>query len=128
VKEEINSQKKKILIAEDEKPLARALTLKLEHAGFSVKSVSEGDSALGELKKEQYDLLLLDLVMPKRDGFSVLEEIKKTGIKIEIAVLTNLIQEEDKKKVQDLGVNIFMEKANTPIADVVKKVSEILKV
>jgi DNA-binding response OmpR family regulator len=127
VKEDLNNSKK-ILIAEDEKPLARALTLKLEHAGFTVKSVGEGESALEELRNNKYDFMLLDLVMPKKDGFSVLEEINKDGIKIKVAVLTNLIQEEDKKKVHDLGVDIFMEKANTPIADIIKKVSEILKV
>jgi DNA-binding response OmpR family regulator len=127
VKEESNNQKK-ILIAEDEKPLARALTLKLEHAGFFVTSVGDGESALEKLKVEKYDFLLLDLVMPKKDGFLVLEEIQNLGIKMNIAVLTNLIQEEDKKKVHTLGVDLFMEKANTPIADIVKKVSEILKV
>lgn len=119
---------RKILIAEDEKPLARALTLKLEHAGFFVKSVGDGASAIEELKKDKFDMLLLDLVMPKMDGFTVLEEIKKLGIKMNIAVLSNLIQEEDKKKVHTLGVDIFMEKANTPIADIVKKVEDILKV
>ena len=119
---------KRILVADDEKPLARALTLKLEHAGFFVKSVGDGEEVLLELKKDsKYDFLLLDLVMPKKDGFVVLEEMKKDGIKIQTVVLSNLIQEEDKKKVKSLGVEIFIEKANTPIADIVEKVQSILK-
>lgn len=118
---------KKILIAEDEKPLAQALTLKLGHAGFLVKSVNNGESALEELKKTNYDFLLLDLMMPKIGGFVVLEEIKKLGLKIHVAILSNLIQEEDKQKAISLGADIFMEKADTSIVDIVKKVEEILK-
>lgn len=123
---EKNNQKK-ILIAEDEKSLAQALALKLGHVGFLVKSVNNGDSTLEELKKTNYDFLLLDLMMPKIDGFVVLNEIKKLGLKIHIAILSNLIQEEDKQKAISLGADIFMEKADTSIVDIVKKVEEILK-
>jgi len=56
---------KKILIVEDEKPLARALELKLGHAGFETKTVSDGEEALSILKNEKFNLIILDLVIPK---------------------------------------------------------------
>ena len=119
---------KKILVAEDEKPLAQALALKLGHAGFFVKNAADGRAVLEELGKDHYDVLLLDLIMPKVGGFAVLEEMKKQGINTKVAVLSNLVQDEDKKKARDFGVEIFLEKANTPIADVVKKVNSMLEV
>jgi len=119
---------KKILVAEDEKPLAQALALKLGHAGFFVKNVADGKAVLEELKKEYYDVLLLDLIMPKAGGFTVLEEMKKQGINTKVIVLSNLVQDEDKKKARDFGVEFFLEKANTPIADVVQKVNSVLGV
>lgn len=89
---------KRILIAEDEKPMARALELKLTHEGFEAKAVFDGAAALEELEKSKYDLLLLDLMMPKMGGFEVLEQMKLKKIKIPVAVLSNLSQAEDEKK------------------------------
>ena len=60
---------KKILIAEDEKPMANALSLKLNSAGFETTLVYDGDSAISAAKSTSYDLILLDLVMPIKDGF-----------------------------------------------------------
>jgi DNA-binding response OmpR family regulator len=118
---------KHILIAEDEKPYSRAMVLKLQHAGFDAQSVGDGEEAVALLKTKKFDLLILDLVMPKMDGFGVLEELKKLSIKLPIMVLSNLTQDEDKKKTQDLGVQVFVEKSNTAIVDVINKVEEILK-
>ena len=81
---------KKILIAEDEKPMARALELKLNNSGFEAKAVYDGSEAMAELEKTKYDVMLLDLMMPVMDGFEVLEKIKKKKIKIKILVSTNL--------------------------------------
>ena len=117
---------KKILIAEDEKPMARALELKLNSAGFQAKAVYNGQEALDILKKEPFDLLLTDLIMPVMDGFKLLEELKKTGSKIPVIISTNLSQEEDKKRVMDLGAADYFVKADIPINDVVKKVKQVL--
>ena len=68
----------KILIADDEKALARAVELKLNHSGFNAKSVSNGREVLDILKKEKFDLILLDLIMPEIDGFEVIAELQKT--------------------------------------------------
>ena len=68
---------KKILVAEDEKPLARALQLKLSKSGFEVRNAFDGAEALEAVTKDKFDLVLLDLVMPKTDGFKFLEELQK---------------------------------------------------
>ena len=69
--------KKKILIAEDEKPMAHALEMKLNNSGYEAKAVYDGIQAMEELTNNKYDLMLLDLMMPKMDGFGVLEAMKE---------------------------------------------------
>jgi len=120
------TMKKKILIIEDEKPIARALELKLTHAGFEVVVIFNGEDGIALLREETYALILLDLVMPKTDGFAVLEIIKDKKIKTPIMVLTNLNQEEDKKRVMGLGAQEFFVKSNTPIATIVECVKKKL--
>ncbi|MFA6410796.1 MAG: response regulator [Candidatus Buchananbacteria bacterium] len=115
---------KKILIAEDEKPLSNALQLKLTKAGFKTEAAFNGQEALAMLNQQDFDFLILDLVMPKINGFEVLTEIKKSGKKIKIIVLSNLAQAEDQKRVKDLGAQDYFVKSNTPIGDIVKKIKE----
>jgi len=117
-----NSKPKKILIAEDEKAYSRALVLKLNNAGFEAESVDNGEEALEAIKKGGFDLLLCDLVMPKLNGFQVLEEIKKQDLKIPVIGLSNLSQADDEKKMLGAGAVDFLSKSNTPIIDVIKKV------
>lgn len=117
---------KKILIAEDEKPMARALQLKLKSEGYDAVIAPNGSKALDFLKKEKFDLMLLDLMMPTVDGFEVLEELKKKKIKIPVLVSTNLGQEEDQKRAKDLGAKEYFVKADTPINEVVAKVKSAL--
>lgn len=119
---------KKILIAEDERPMAKALELKLTSSGFLAKAVFNGDEALEVLAKEKYDLLLLDLMMPKRDGFSVLQEIKDKKKDIAVIVTSNLSQEEDIKKAKSLGAVDYLVKSDTPITEVVERVKKVLKI
>ena len=115
---------KKILVAEDEKPIARALTLKLKRAGFEVITVFDGQQALDVLKKENIDLLLLDLMMPVMDGFTVLEEINKRKIKVKVFITSNLGQESDIEKAKNLGVIDFFIKSNVSITEIIKKVEK----
>lgn len=122
-----NENGKKILIADDEKPLANALQLKLTNAGFIAKAVYDGAAAIDSIKTEKWDLLLLDLMMPKSDGFQVMKAIDEAKIKLPILVLSNLGQAEDVKKAKDLGaVNCFV-KSDTPIADIVTYVKNHFK-
>jgi len=119
---------KKILIIEDEKAISKALDLKLTYEGFSVKTVFNGIEALSLLEKEKFDLILLDLVMPKLDGFGVLEVLKSKGNKIPIIVSSNLSQKEDYQRAKDLGAIDFLIKSDTPVAEVVKKIKIIFKI
>jgi len=119
---------KKILIVEDEKAISKALELKLTYEGFDVKTVFNGVEALSLLEKEKFDLILLDLVMPKLDGFGVLEVLKSKGNKIPIIVSSNLSQKEDYQRAKDLGAIDFLIKSDTPVAEVVKKIKIIFKI
>ncbi|MCX6717709.1 MAG: response regulator [Candidatus Taylorbacteria bacterium] len=74
--------KHKILILEDEKPLARALELKLIHEGFEVKNDYNGENLISILEKEKFSLILCDMLMPGMDGFQVLQTLKENKIKI----------------------------------------------
>lgn len=121
------SAKKKILIGEDERPMAKALHLKLTNAGYDVHNVYDGDEAVQALDADTYDMVLLDIVMPRRDGFAVLEHMKEKKMKLPpVFVLSNLSQEEDSKKAIELGAKEFIIKSNTPINDVVAKVKSYL--
>lgn len=117
---------KKILVAEDEAPMAKALELKLQHAGFSVTTVFDGEEAVKALNADNFDLVLLDLVMPKLDGFGVLEHMKQAGKMVKTIILSNLSQDEDTKRAKELGAQDFFVKSNTPINDIVERVKAVL--
>ncbi len=117
---------KKILVAEDEKPMARALKLKLTHEGYEVVVAHDGETALKEISSGKFDLIMCDLVMPKVDGFEVLKKLKEGKSKIPIVILSNLSQEDDRDKALDLGASNFFIKSNTPIADIVAYVKSQL--
>ncbi len=118
---------KKILILEDGKPMARALELKLARAGFEATSASNGEDGLAILEKETFALILLDLVMPKMDGFSVLGALKQKNIQTPVIILSNLSQEDDEKRTKELGAKDFFIKSNTPIAEIVERVNKFFE-
>ena len=121
-----STQPKKILIVEDEKPMARALELKLNKSGFEAKALFNGEEALKILETEKFDLILLDLVMPKVDGFAVLTALKEREIETPIIVTSNLSQEEDFKRAKELGAKDYFVKSDTPIADIVEHIKKFL--
>ncbi len=117
---------KRVLVVEDEKPMAHALELKLSHAGFAAQSAGDGEEGLMILKKQDVDLVILDLVMPKLDGFGVLEALKEQGVTLPVIVLSNLSQGEDEKRARLLGATEFFIKSNTSIAEIIERVKKIL--
>jgi len=120
------SGQKKILIIEDEKPLSHALKLKLSHEGFDVTVANDGEEGLNTALEEKYDLILIDIIMPKMDGFAVLGKLKDEGNATGIVVLSNLGQQEDIEKANELGAADYLVKSNTPISRIVEKVKTIL--
>ena len=119
---------KKILIVDDEKPMARALELKLQHSGFETKVVNQGAEALSSIEKDKIDLVLLDLMMPSPDGFQVLESLQKKKNTVPIIVTSNLSQLEDEKRALALGAEHYFVKSNTPLSKIIEHVKKILKV
>jgi DNA-binding response OmpR family regulator len=117
---------KSVLVVEDERPMAKALELKLAHEGFNPKSAFNGEEALELLRKEKFDLMLLDLVMPKVDGFKVLETMKAENIMIPTIILSNLSQQEDERRVRELGARDFFIKSEIPISEVIARIKKIL--
>jgi CheY-like chemotaxis protein len=119
---------KKILIAEDDKFLANAYRLKLTKAGYEVVVAVDGKEALGTLAGFEPDLILLDLVMPKMDGFAVLEQLRKNPAwaNIPIIVASNLGQMEDIERAKKLGATDYVLKSDMSMAKFVDKIKSVL--
>ena len=100
----------RILLAEDEKPLARALSKLLEKNNYSVDAVHDGEDALAYLEGGNYDLAILDIMMPKKDGISVLKELRAHGDPIPVIMLTARSQTDDKVLGLDSGANDYLTK------------------
>lgn len=119
---------KKILVVEDEHMLAEMYATKFTMEGFSVVKAFDGEEGLKEAKSGHPDIILLDIIMPKLDGFTVLKEIRKdAGLKrTPVLMLTNLGQDDDVKKGKELGADDYFVKSNHTPADVVEKVKSML--
>ena len=118
-----------ILIVEDEEFLIRALKDNLESEGCTVDTAANGDEAIVTIRKKKPDLVLLDLLMPKRDGFYVLEEVKKNPDwkLIPIIVLSNLGGDAEIKRALEMGASDYFVKSQHPIEEVIEKVKEYLE-
>lgn len=120
---------KKILLAEDDQLLARALKEVLTKQGYQIQIAHDGLQVLGEIKTFKPDLLILDILMPRLDGISALQELKQDEATrtIPVIVLTNLSDFENVQKVMDLGVRNFLVKSDWGIDKIAEKVEEVLK-
>lgn len=120
---------KKILVAEDDKFLANAYRVKLEKAGFEPKMAVDGNDVLAILKDFVPDAIMLDLVMPNRDGFSTLEEIKKDPRlkNIPVLVASNLGQKEDIDRAKALGANEYVVKSDLSMSSLVETIHSLVE-
>jgi len=119
----------KILIVEDEEYLAEMYKIKFEQAGYTTITAGDGEEGFLLAKKEQPDLVLLDLILPKLDGFKVLAKIKKEPgtKKIKVFILSNLGQSDEVNKGLQTGADGYFIKANLTPSQLVEKVNVILK-
>ncbi len=117
---------KKILIVEDERAMAKVLQLKLTKEGFITDTAFDGEVAISALGKEKYDLILLDLVMPKVDGFGVMQWLKNKSIKTPVIITSNLSQDVDAKRSKELGAVDYFIKSDIAISEVVERVKKVL--
>jgi two-component system OmpR family response regulator len=100
----------RILIAEDDPVLADGLTRSLRHADFAVDCVHDGEAADHVLTAQQYDLVILDLGLPGRDGFDVLKRLRRRGAAVPVLVLTARDALADRVKGLDLGADDYLTK------------------
>ncbi len=100
----------RLLLAEDEKALSRALVAILERSNYSVDAVFDGQSALDYLQSENYDGVILDVMMPKMDGFTVLKNLREAGNLVPVLLLTAKSEIDDKVFGLDLGANDYLTK------------------
>lgn len=119
---------KKILIIEDEKILIKILNINLLSAGYKILSASNGVVGLELIKAEKPNLILLDLLMPRMDGFEVLEAVRanEDTKNIPVFVFSNSDKPEDIERVKELGATDFFSKPETNLKDLVDKINQTL--
>lgn len=115
---------KKILVVEDEEYIRDLYVQILQKEGYLVDSASDGEEAYVKISKKEYDLILLDIILPKIDGLQVLEKLKKESKKISapVVLLTNLSQEVVVAKAVDYGVRGYMVKSDLTPQDIINEV------
>ena len=120
---------KTILIVEDEPTLQKTLSIALQQEGYEVKSALDGEIGLKLAKEIKPDLILLDLILPKIDGFEALEELKNNDVTkdIPIIVLTNLESTQEIEKALVMGATTYLVKANYDLKDIIEKIKETIK-
>jgi DNA-binding response OmpR family regulator len=120
--------KLKIVFAEDDALLSRAVNVQLLDEGFKVLSAADGESALKLIKKELPDLVLLDIIMPKLQGLDVLKALKKDAKtkKIPVIMLTNLDNPEDRATARKYGALDYYVKASVDLDELTKKIKKIV--
>lgn len=118
----------KVLIVEDDSFLAGIYSSKFEKEGFKVSLALDGELALKLAKKDLPNIILLDVLLPKLDGFEVLEKLKADSATaaIPVVLLTNLGQKEDVDKGLKLGAADYLIKAHFMPAETVEKVKKVL--
>ncbi|HUD09123.1 MAG TPA: response regulator [Candidatus Saccharimonadales bacterium] len=118
----------KILIIEDDRALQSALVEMLSQEGYETISAYDGQEGMEKAEVEKPNLILLDLILPKKDGYEVLAEIKKGSDKnIPVLILTNLEELDNVQRALDLGAKTFMVKSDFSLRDIIEKIKENLQ-
>ncbi|MCK5332385.1 response regulator [Candidatus Parcubacteria bacterium] len=119
----------KVILAEDDDFLRDICETKFKKEGFDVSSACDGVEALAKIKEEDPEIILLDIIMPKMDGFEVLKKIKEIPEKASIPVimLTNLGQTSEIEKGFALGAEDYIIKAHFTVGEIIEKVREIVE-
>lgn len=120
---------KKILFIEDDPGLQKALCEALKSAGYEITSALDGEEGLRLAQRNIPELILLDLILPKKDGFEVLRELKSDSrtSSIPVIVLTNLEGNQEIQKALEHGAASYLIKTNYSLSEVIEKIGEIFK-
>ena len=126
--EKEKKEKKRILLVEDDPLIVDIYTTKLEESGFEVKAVSDGQEALDRIKREDFDLMVLEIVLPRLTGFDLLKKMKKEKLKkLKILVLSALGQDSNVKLAKKLGAKKYLIKSHFTPSETVEEIKAILK-
>jgi two-component system, OmpR family, response regulator len=122
---------KKILMVEDDAAMREIIVHKLQLEGFEVSQAGDGKQALGMIESNRPNLILLDLMLPEMDGFTVLEHVRKhqdtTLSQTPVIILSNLWSNKDILRAKSLKVEAYMVKAYFTTEEILHKVHEILQ-
>ena len=120
----------KILVVDDDPFILEMYVIKFKEQGFIIDTATDGKTALDKIAVDEPDIMLLDVVMPRMDGFDVIKKIResKTPHKFKIIFLTNFGQKEDVDRGMQLGADGYIIKAHFTPSEVVAKVKEVLNI
>ncbi|MBI2450998.1 MAG: response regulator [Parcubacteria group bacterium] len=123
----MDAKNKKILVVEDDRATLAALSFKLQVKNIKADTAKDGQEAIEKIKNAAYDVILLDILLPKINGFTVLEEIRKKypSAQTKVYMISNLGQAEEVSKAMSLGADGYIVKAETSLDGIVQKVTEI---
>lgn len=118
-------KQKKILIVEDERNMRESLVEAFNDSNFKVLTMEDGEGVVDFVREEKPDVILLDIILPKKNGFEVLGELKDNieTRNIPVILSTNLSDPSDIQKALDLGATTYLVKSNYSLEDIVKKVN-----
>ncbi|MDP3769826.1 MAG: response regulator [Candidatus Sungbacteria bacterium] len=125
-----NTKEVKILVIDDDPFILDMYVLKFKDQGFQIDTATDGKAGLEKIKSFKPDIVLLDVVMPKMDGFDVIKKLKEENEPrtFKILFLTNFGQKEDVERGMQLGADGYIIKAHFTPSEVVVKVKEVLKI
>jgi OmpR family response regulator RpaB len=123
------TQSKRILLVEDDRFLRKAAEVRLRRAGYTVITAADGEEAIATAGTMRPDLVLLDLIMPRMQGFEVLRVLRTQPnmVDVPIVVLTNLSQDADRERAMTHGANGYLIKANLSLDALADAVGDALK-
>lgn len=126
---EERNDSKKVLLVEDDPLLIDIYSSKLKESGFLVSVAEDGERALQKIKEETPDLVVLDIVLPKIDGWEIIREIKKDKRlnSLKVVILSNLGQKGEIEKGLEMGAQKYLIKAHYTPSEIVKQIKEVLE-
>ena len=118
----------RIVVADDDRMFRKVAETTLRRLGYAVATASDGEEALQLIRSERPDMIVLDLIMPKLQGFNVLTILKQDALTsaIPVIVLSSLTQEQDKQEALDLGAVAYFNKTTFSMSELVKQVENTL--
>lgn len=121
-------KKAKILFVDDDNFLRKVYNSELSDQGYEVILAADGDEGLEKAQLNDPDLIILDMIMPQKNGFEVMSELQKNPAtkNIPVIILSNLGQEDDIKKGLDMGAVDYLVKDNITLTTIVEKISQYL--